>query len=262
VPADKHARPTADSGPPDGGPPDQENRTPPVRRGGLATLAANPRLPIWERRFAIALVAAIAVTLVFGWRIGVTVAVLVAISDTIYRSHSTARTRPTRNPAQRKTERNLEKLVTAGYVALNERAIPGSEAIIDHLVVGPTGVYAIDSERWDKRLPVRVIGGKQLFLGPFSQKERLDEARWEAARASELIDQTLGRRVDVRPSLAVWGPKIPWTILTVRNVDVFSAKRLRKYLRRSIKHGRGSPLDSKEIEKIYAAAARVLPARY
>jgi hypothetical protein len=229
----------------------------------LAAIAANPRLPVWERRIAIALVAGIAVTFIFDWRIGLTVAVIAAIIDTIHRSQTTAAMPPARRGAvQRKTERKLERLTSAGYLTLNERAIPGSEAIIDHLVVGPTGVYAIDSERWDRRLPVRVLGGKQLFHGPFSRKERLEEARWEAAQASELISGALGREVDVRPSIAIYGPKIPWHVLTVRNVDVFSGNDLRKYLRRSVKAGRGQQLSTADAQRIHATAARLLPERF
>jgi Nuclease-related domain len=235
-----------------------------LRRVSLAAISANPRLPIWERRIAIALVAGIAVTFIFDWRIGITVAVLAAIADTIQRSRTSAAMPPARRgAAQRKTERKLQKLARVGYRTLNERAIPGSENIIDHLVVGPTGVYAIDSERWDKRMPVRVPGSKQqLFHGPFSQKERVAEARWEAARAAELIGGALSEQIDVRPAIAIYGPKIPWHVLTVRNVDVFDANELRKYLRRSIKAGRGRQLTDAQARRIYDAATHVLPERF
>jgi hypothetical protein len=234
------------------------------RRAGLAAISASPRLPIWERRIAIALVAGIAVTFIFDWRIGLTVAVLAAIADTIQRSRTTAAMPPARRgAAQRKTERKLHKLARSGYLTLNERAIPGSENIIDHLVVGPTGVFAIDSERWDKRMPVRMPGSKQqLFHGPFSQKERVAEARWEAARAAELIGGALGEQIAVRPAIAIYGPKIPWHVLTVRNVDVFDANRLPRYLRRGIKDGRGSPLTAAHAMRIHEAAVHVLPERF
>ena len=38
---------------------------------------------------------------------------------------------------------------------MQRAAIPGTNSIIDHLVIGPGGVFAVDSERWDRRLPVR-----------------------------------------------------------------------------------------------------------
>ena len=55
--------------------------------------------------------------------------------------------------AERRTEAQLRKLERNGYRTLHARAIPGSEAQIDHLVVGPTGVYAVDSEKWDSGCP-------------------------------------------------------------------------------------------------------------
>ena len=228
----------------------------------LAEISADPRRPFWERKIAIALVAGIVFTFIFDWRIGLTVAVLAAIADTLHRTKSSATMPPARRGApQRRTERKFARLTRAGYLTLNERAIPGSEAIIDHLVAGPTGVYAIDSERWDRRLRVRVVGG-QLFHGPFSHQARLQEARWEAARAAELIGGALGEQVDVRPAIAIYGPKIPWTVLTVRKVDVFDADHLRRYLHRSIKAGRGRELDRAQIKRIRDAAARVLPERF
>lgn len=234
----------------------------PSRRAALSRIAAHPRLPIWERRIAVALVAGIVFTLLFDWRIGLTAAVIAAIADTLQRAHSTALVPASRSAAQRGTERRLARLEGAGYLSLHERAIPGSDNVIDHLVIGPAGVHAIDSERWDKRLPVRVIKKKQLWHGPFSQKDRLIEARWEAEQASELISGALGRHIDVRPSLAIYGPKIPWQVLTIRDVDVYSGTEVRKYLRRRAKLNRGRRLSPADIQQIYAAAERVLPARY
>jgi hypothetical protein len=226
----------------------------------LSWITSHPRLPVWERRIAVALVAGIVFTLFVDWRVGLTAAVVAAIADTLQRSHSTSLVPASRSAAQRQTERKLNKL--GGYLALYERAIPGSDNVIDHLVIGPAGVCAIDSERWDKRLPVRVLKKKQLWHGPFSQKDRLVEARWEAERASEMISGAIGRHVDVRPSLAIYGPKIPWQMLTIRDVDVYSGDQIRKYLRRRARATRRMQLSPAEAQEIYAAAERVLPARY
>ena len=51
----------------------------------------------------------------------------------------------------------------AGYFALDARPIPNSREYIDHLVVGPTGVYAIDSEKWDSKVRTRTLNGKRLY---------------------------------------------------------------------------------------------------
>jgi hypothetical protein len=197
--------------------------------------------------------------LLTSWRLGVTAAILAAIADMVYRARTISSVPAWRRPsaAERRTEAQLKKLERSGYRTLHARAIPGSDAQIDHLVVGPTGVYAVDSEKWDKRLPVRVQSHRKLFHGPFSQKPRLDEARWEASQASELISKALNREITVVPSLAIYGPPIPWKILNVRDVDVFDGGRVRKWIVR-----RERSLTDIEIEKIYEAAAQVLPPRY
>ena len=137
--------------------------------------------------------------------------------------------------------------------------IPGSEDQIDHLVVGPAGVFAIDSEAWDKHLVVRARNARQLWHGPFSKKDRLEHAQWEAQRAAELLSGAIGKPVAVRPAMAVYGPKIPWDVATIREVDVFSGPRLRKYLRRRARQPGVQPLTDEEIERIYTAASEAFP---
>ncbi|GAA3425622.1 nuclease-related domain-containing protein [Streptosporangium sandarakinum] len=232
----------------------------PVRRASLRELFDDPRYGHLRRRALIAvIVGVVAGVLLASWRLGLTAAVLAAIADTVVRarSHSTVPAWRRASVAERRTEAQLKGLERRGYRTLHARAIPSSEAQIDHLVVGPTGVYAVDSEKWDKRLPVRVQSHRKLFHGPFNQKPRLDEARWEAAQASELIGKALGREITIIPSLAIYGPAIPWKILNVREVDVFDGSRVRKWITK-----RERSLTAEEIDMIYRAAAEVLPARY
>jgi Nuclease-related domain len=232
-----------------------------ARRLRLGDLAADSRMRIWKRRAGIAIVAGCVFTFIFTWRAGLTAAVLAGIADAIYRSRTTASMPPgvRLTGAQKRTQRQLAHMERAGYRALHSRPIPGSREFIDHFVVGPTGVYAIDSESWDKRLPVRTKNARQLWHGPFSKKDRLEHARWEAKQASDRLAAELGTEVYVRPAMAVYGPQIPWTVATIRDVDVFSGSRLRKYLRRSAGMKDRPKLGPAEIERVYAAAARVLP---
>jgi hypothetical protein len=59
--------------------------------------------------------------------------------------------------------------------------------------------------------------------------------------------------------MAIYGPKIPWGIATIRDVDVFTGTDLGKYLRRRSRM-RGLPRLSKEqVQAIYDAASSVLP---
>ncbi len=230
------------------------------RRGNVAHLAANPRMRLWWRRIIIAIVVGVAFSLLVSWRLGLTLAAIAVIADTIYSSRRGLPGRRVKmTMAQRHTRRQLAKLGRAGYRAIHGNLIPESEEQIDHLVVGPTGVFAIDSEAWDKHLVVRTKNARQLWHGPFSMKERLEHARWESERAAELLSGAIGSPVTVRPAMAVYGPRIPWDVATIREVDVFSGPRLRKYLRRRASESGQPPLNDAEVARIYEAANQAFP---
>jgi len=228
-------------------------------RSSLAQLAANPRMRIWELRIAVAVVILGVFWYLVSWKLGLTLAIVAIIADTIYRARKNYAGQIRLTAAQRRTRRQLTKLGRAGYLAMHARPIPESQDQIDHLVVGPAGVFAIDSENWDKRLAVRTKSGKQLWHGPNSKKDRLQHAQWEAQRAADLLSGAIGKPVIVRPAMAVYGPRIPWDVATIREVDVFSGPRLRKYLRRRARQGEVRPLTDEEIERIFKAANEAFP---
>jgi hypothetical protein len=49
---------------------------------------------------------------------------------------------------ERRTARLLDPLERQGWVVLHDLAVPGSRANLDHLVIGPGGVFAIDSKQY------------------------------------------------------------------------------------------------------------------
>ena len=228
----------------------------------LSRIAADPRITWWVSRALLSVVAGVAVSLAANWRLGITAAAVVAIADTVFRARTSAVIpAPARvTSAQRKTRRRLGRLTPSGYLTLHNRQIPGSDAVIDHLVVGPAGVFAIGSERWDRRLPVRATHGGRLFHGPYPQADRLRAACQDAEQASQLISGALGEPVPVRPAVVIYGPPVPWIVVKISGVDVFSGRRLRKYLRRETAASRGRRLDDRQVEVIASAAAQALPA--
>ncbi|WP_119727622.1 nuclease-related domain-containing protein [Thermomonospora amylolytica] len=229
-----------------------------------ADLRNDPRVRLWGMRLAAAVVLGILFTIAAGWRIGLGAAVLTVVAD-VYRrsrSHTEVAAWGKSAAAERRTERQLRSLAKNGYRILHARAVPlddqgVSDGKIDHLVVGPSGVYAIDSEKWDKRLPVRTLSHRKLFHGPFNKKDRLDEARWEAEQASKRLSAKVGFDVPVQASVAIYGPSIPWKVMRVRDVDVYAGNRARSYLRR-----RPRILTEEDVQRIYEAAEEALPPKY
>jgi len=230
-------------------------------RPSVRDLPPDVRLRIWQWRAVIMIVVGVVFTIIASWPVGLTLAILAGIIDTIYRSRTAGdiATGGSQAFAQRRTRRQLARMRRAGYLTLDARPIPNSREVIDHLVIGPTGVYAIDSERWHRRLPIRTYNGKQLWLGPEDKKPRLAHARWEAQQATDRLSAALGTEIVVRPVMAVYGPKIPWDMVTIRDVDVFSGPELRKYLK-SRARTKGVPrLSREQVQRIYETAGTVLP---
>jgi hypothetical protein len=248
-----------------GDPGEDDPDRPPLTR--VRDLPLDQKLRIWRIRALIVVVVGIVFTIIADWEVGVTLAIVAGIADTVYRARTVEAHHWTQPGtvdratwrAQKRTQKQLAGMHRAGYVALNRRPIPDSVEVIDHLLVGPTGVYAIDSEKWDKDMPIRARNNKTLFHGPQNMKERLEHAKWEAGQASELLSEALGTEIKVLPALAIYGPKIPWDILHVRDVDVLSGDRLKKYLRRRGHDKRVKRLSAADVNKIQAAASVVLP---
>jgi hypothetical protein len=232
-------------------------------RVSVRDLPPDVQLRFWRLRLIImVIVGVVFAVLTRSWEVSLTLAILAGIVDTIYRSRNAAAyVSGGSSPAARKrTNKQLARMRREGYFALDARPIPNSREFIDHLVVGPTGVYAIDSEKWDPKLPIRTWNGKKLYHGPESQKDRLEHAVWEAAQASEILSGAIGTEIVVRPALAIYGPKIPWDIATIRNVDVFTGPALRKYLKRRGRMKDGVVrLTREEVRTIYDTASRMLP---
>src|SRR5215204_2523119 len=82
---------------------------------------------------------------------------------------------------ERRTARLLDPLQRHGLVVLHNLAVPGSRANIDHLVIGPGGVFVIDSKDYRGRL--QLDGSGRLWHGRYSLSATLRAVDFEADRA-------------------------------------------------------------------------------
>jgi hypothetical protein len=139
--------------------------------------------------------------------------------------------------------------------------VPGTGEIIDHLVIGPAGIYALGSQWWDPRLAARAkSAGGQLFHGPVSQAALLEDTQRRAAEAAALIGAEARTYVSVRPGLVVYGSRLfrdvaPLRgVARLRGVDVFGPRATRTWLQRD-----PAALSEADVKRLAAAAARALP---
>ncbi|WP_438297797.1 nuclease-related domain-containing protein [Streptomyces sp. HUAS TT7] len=213
----------------------------PGRRGGagasarqVAEAARSAERAAQHRRAKVALPVTAVCAVVFGiaagtatvWQAGLVVALAVAaygIRQTYRRADNSWAKGAAGEVA---TARLLAPLARRGYAVLHDRAIPGSRANLDHLVIGTAGVAYVDSKAWrSKKSRLRVEGGT-LRYGRYDQSEALRKVAWEAEQASRALG------CEVRPFVAVHGAKIPGprSRIEVQGVTIVAAKRLPRLL--------------------------------
>lgn len=135
----------------------------------------------------------------------------------------------------------LDGLGGGGVLVLHDRKIPGSRANIDHIAVGPSGIFVIDAKRYvDARVEVRRSGGifspvtERLFVRGRDQTKLVAGL---AAQVSAIYDVLDGSpefaQVEVHAVLAFVDANLPmFSALEVAGVPVLGPKGTARLVRR------------------------------
>ena len=179
-------------------------REPLIAAAGLASglLAAQAGLPP-------AGLLGVAVAALVGWRLR-------------FRPSEQARSWQRGAHGERRTARLLDRLTRDGYVVFHDLAVPGSPANVDHLVIGPTGLFVIDSKQWTGS--VHQSGDGLAWHNHYPLDRTLAMVRWEATAVGRL----LGTRVATL--LCVHGAHIQGGGLHAQGVAIVPAHLLRSAL--------------------------------
>jgi hypothetical protein len=87
---------------------------------------------------------------------------------------------------ERHTARLLDRLTHDGFVIFHDLAVPGNtRANVDHLVIGPTGVFVIDSKQWTGSVLQGADG--LVWHNHYPLDRTLEKVRWEAQQVSRLL---------------------------------------------------------------------------
>jgi hypothetical protein len=200
-------------------------RAPLVMAAGLVagTLAAQAGLPG-------AGLAGLAVAALVGWRLR-------------FRPSTQARAWQRGAKGERHTARLLDRLDRDGYLSFHDLAMPDSTANLDHLVIGPSGVFVIDSKQWTGQVHQSADG--LVWHDHYRLDRTLATIGWQA----ETLGRLLG--VPVAPLVCVHGAHIQHGGLRAQGVAIVPATRLRSAL------GDDQVLSDTDVER-YAAMARML----
>jgi hypothetical protein len=143
---------------------------------------------------------------------------------------------------ERQTARLLNRLGRDGYQVLHDLAMPDSPANVDHLVVGPSGVFVIDSKRWTGQVHQGSDG--LIWHNHYRLDRTLATIRWQALTLGHLLG------VPVAPLICVHGAHIQGGGLRAQGGAIVPAALLRSAL------GYDRVLSEIDME-LYAATARI-----
>jgi Nuclease-related domain len=132
------------------------------------------------------------------------------------------------------------------HVVLNDVPVPGSELNVDHVVVGPTGVWAIDTKEWTERI---TCSNGMLWRGGTPLHDELRSAKWLADVVGDVGN------CDARAVLCVGCAPLPGTGHLVQKVLVVTRRELASHIADA-----KVTLSEKQIDKIVdRLRARMLP---
>ena len=129
-------------------------------------------------------------------------------------------------------------------MVFHDLAVPGSDANVDHLVIGSSGVFVIDTKQWTGE--VRQGADGLVWHNHYCLDRTLETVRWEA--------ETVGRLLGTRAAalLCVHGAHIQGGGLDTQGVAIVPAQLLRSAL------GDDQVLSDADVELLATAARRRL----
>jgi hypothetical protein len=164
-----------------------------------------------------------------------------------FRPSEQARTWQRGAHGERHTARLLRHLTRDGYVVFHDLAVPGSDANVDHLAIGPSGVFVIDSKQWTGHVHQGADG--LVWHNHYRLDRTLETVRWEA----EAISRLLGTRTAAL--LCVQGAHVQGGGLHAHGVAIVPAGQLHEAL------GHDQVLSDGDVELLASTAQmRLRPA--
>jgi hypothetical protein len=155
---------------------------------------------------------------------------------------------------ERKTSDALTPLQRRGFIVLHDRRIPGGRGNIDHVAIGPQGIFVIESKYLSGTIDV---ANNRLWIADNDRQNLIDEVYREAIATQIALGEHLNPlRLTVSPVLCIHGARVPLFDKRVAGIRLFSARELRQ-----IADG-PALLDAAQVQELAALADRQLRPMY
>jgi hypothetical protein len=126
---------------------------------------------------------------------------------------------------EERTGELLAPLEAQGFRLIHDRQIPRSQANIDHIVVGPPGVFIVETKNYAGRVKIR---GDGVWVAGRRRTEIVAQAKREAAAVAAVIAPT-----PVAPLLCVHRAELGWFKMEADGVRIVGPKEMLKLLRKA-----------------------------
>ena len=142
---------------------------------------------------------------------------------------------------EERTAKALSELEAEGFVVLHDRRKAGSSANIDHVVVGPTGVFIVETKSYSGPLSIQ---GDDVYVGGRRRTDIVHQAKTEAEVVRTILE-IAGEKLPVTPILCVHRAELPLLRAEVQGIRVVNDRGLIRLLRRT-----NQPLEPKAVRAI------------
>lgn len=157
---------------------------------------------------------------------------------------------------ERKTASYLAGLELAGFIVRHDRRVPGYGGNVDHIAIGPTGVWVIETKSY--RGSVEVYGDRLEVNG--QPRDRIVDQVYREAIALQIAlgDRLRSLGLTVTPVLCLHRAKLGWYEKEVRGVRIVDGRGLVRLMRNGSRR-----LSDEDIEGLAADVDRLFrpPAR-
>ena len=116
----------------------------------------------------------------------------------------------------------MDALTPEGYHVLHDRCLPGSAANIDHVLIGPAGVFVVDTKNWSGEL---AIEGNILRQNGRRRDRHVELVRDQAVEIAMMLDELSISRA-VRPVICFVGSAAVTERILLERVHLLTAEML------------------------------------
>ena len=158
--------------------------------------------------------------------------------------------------------RRLDGLADRGVRVLHDRRIPSTKANIDHIAVGPSGVFVIDAKRYvGKRPTLRVEGGlfrqrtESLMVGSRDCTKLVEGVHHQLALVQGVLQRAQLTDVPVRGMLCFIEAEWPTFggAFAIDGLDVLWPKKASEHI------ARPGPFDAAAVDQLHKMLAAAFP---